>query len=314
MLKDLEKFVSSNPEFALAHNDLGVLCYNSGQKEKALYHYQKAVQLDPNNINFQKNLADFYYVELLRVEDALKIYVNILGTHPNDLETLSAIGCICSALGKIDDAIDFFHRVLAIEPWNTDARQNLDHLQKPKSLDLKTESPEEIYLKIQNRMPSLRPEEAIRQLGKLVESFPDFALAHNDLGVLHYNSGDKEKALLSYQKAVKIEPENITFQKNLADFLYVEHGKVEEALQIYVDILTVHPGDVETLLITGHICVALKRFEDASGFYKRVLEIQPGNQDAKKTLEGSAPLGDGYGISTQGQQRDPGYCRPPPAH
>jgi GT2 family glycosyltransferase/Flp pilus assembly protein TadD len=128
VLKDLERFVSSYPAFALAHNDLGVLCYNTGLKEKAVHHYQKAVQLDPNNISFQKNLADFYYVELRRVEDALQIYVNILETHPKDVETLLAIGCICSALGKFDDAIDFYKRVLEIEPGNEDAKENLEAL------------------------------------------------------------------------------------------------------------------------------------------------------------------------------------------
>jgi GT2 family glycosyltransferase/Tfp pilus assembly protein PilF/SAM-dependent methyltransferase len=281
----LEVFLEKFPDFALAHNDLGVLCYHTSNKEKAQHHYERAVQLLPENIGFQKNLADFYCIELGRVEDALKIYVSILTTHPQDIETLMATGQICVAMEQLDDAKIFFKRVLDIEPWNTDARQNLDILKKPKSVDLETESPNEIYLKIQEMMPSLKPEKAIGQLEKLVESFPDFALAHNDLGVLYYNTGDKERALLCYQKAMDIEPENITFQKNLADFLYVVSGQIEEALQIYVDILSVHPEDVETLLITGHICVALKRIEDASNFYKRVLELQPGNEDAKETLE-----------------------------
>ena len=38
---------------------------------KALKHYERAVELQPANINFVKNLADFYYVEVGRIEDAL---------------------------------------------------------------------------------------------------------------------------------------------------------------------------------------------------------------------------------------------------
>ena len=134
-------------------------------------------------------------------------------------------------------------------------------------------------------MSDIKPEEAISKFENLVNSFPDFALAHNDLGVLHYNTGDKEKALNYYRKAVQLQPENITFQKNLADFLYVESGRLEEALQIYVNILAAHPEDLEILLIAGHICVALKKFDEAETFYNRILEIEPANEDAAKNLK-----------------------------
>ena len=111
------------------------------------------------------------------------------------------------------------------------------------------------------------------------------ATIHNNLGVLHYNRGDKEKAFSHYKKAAELQPENITFQKNLADFYYVELGRVEEAMQIYVKVLNANPEDVETLLIIGHICVALKKFDDAKDFYSRILIVEPWNKDAKQFLE-----------------------------
>jgi 2-polyprenyl-3-methyl-5-hydroxy-6-metoxy-1,4-benzoquinol methylase/GT2 family glycosyltransferase/Tfp pilus assembly protein PilF len=111
------------------------------------------------------------------------------------------------------------------------------------------------------------------------------AIVHNNLGVLYYNQGDKEKALNHYKQAAQLQPENITFQKNLADFYYVELGRVEEALEIYVKILNINPEDVETLLILGHICIALKKFDDAEDFYRRVLTTEPWNKDAKQFLK-----------------------------
>jgi Flp pilus assembly protein TadD len=110
-------------------------------------------------------------------------------------------------------------------------------------------------------------------------------LAHNDLGVLHYNVGDKENALTHYEQAAQLEPDNITFKKNLADFYFVEQNRVEDALKLYVDVLTMQPEDAETLLITGHICVSLQKFDDAKVFYNRVLEIEPWNADARQNLE-----------------------------
>jgi glycosyltransferase involved in cell wall biosynthesis/tetratricopeptide (TPR) repeat protein/GT2 family glycosyltransferase len=282
----LEELLQSYPDFALAHNDLGVLYYHSGDKEKTRDHYESATRLMPENINFQKNLADFYCIELGRIEDALKIYVSILKTDPQDIETLLATGLICKALEKLDDARDFFNRVLEIEPWNADAREHLEEMERqPSGENLNSESPEDAYRRLQQELNNLIPAEAIVELEKLVELHPNFAIGHNDLGVLYYNTGNKEKALHHYQQAAHLQPENMTLQKNLADFMFLEQGRVEEALKIYVNILATNPRDVETLLITGHICVALKKFDDAKKFYERVLTLEPDNEDASKNLQ-----------------------------
>ena len=286
VINELEMLAESFPQFALAHNDLGVLHYQAGSKEKAHQFYKKAVQLDPANMIFQKNLADFYCLELGRIEEALKIYVNILITHPQDVETLMATGQICIALEKAGDARDFFNRVLEIEPWNTAARQLIEELKRsPTTPDLmNAESPDEIYQNLQSMLSNLSPGEVIGHLRKLKESFPDFALVYNDLGVLYYNGGDKEKALNYYQKAVQLEPANATFQKNLADYYLVELGRKEDALQIYLSLLNHHPNDLEVNLTAAHICVAVQNFSKAKVLYKRVLVIDPENEDARNNL------------------------------
>jgi tetratricopeptide (TPR) repeat protein/glycosyltransferase involved in cell wall biosynthesis len=285
VINELETLAASHPEFALAHNDLGVLHYHIGNKEKAHQFYEKAVQLDPENMVFQKNLADFYCAELGRVEDALRIYVNILQSNPLDVETLLTTGHICVALDKFEDAESFYRRVLELEPLNEAAQKNIEKINKMGPHLPEFKSAEDMYKEIQPFLNSRDPHKAIESLTGILERFPDFALAHNDLGVLYYHTGDKEKSRQHYGRAVELMPDNINFQKNLADFLFVEEGKVEEALQIYVNILATHPDDMEMLLITGHICVALKKFDDAKDFYERVLALAPDNEDAAKNLQ-----------------------------
>jgi GT2 family glycosyltransferase/Flp pilus assembly protein TadD len=126
---------------------------------------------------------------------------------------------------------------------------------------------------------------AIMALVKLLESYPDFALAHNDLGVLYYKAGKKEDAFEHYKKAAEFQPENINFQKNLADFYYVELGKVEEAMEIYVKILALNPQDIECLLMLGHISVSIEKIDDAKVFYMKVLESDPDNAVARQNLD-----------------------------
>jgi len=285
LMANLEKLLQSYPEFAPAHNDLGVLCYQRGDKDKTLAHYEKAAELEPNNLTLKKNLADYYCIEQGRLEDSLALYIGVLESEPEDLETLLSLGHICAALGKKGDAEVFFERVLDIEPWNLAASEGLKSLVDQPPPEAPAESADEMYQQIQAQINDQTPEQVCERLEVLLQTHPDFALAHNDLGVLHYNSGHKEKALDHYEAAARLDPDNITFRKNLADFYYVEQGRVEEALRIYVTILETNPEDVETLLITGHICVSLKNFEDAKVFYNRVLEIEPWNEDARDTLE-----------------------------
>jgi len=260
---------------------------------------ETATRLEPDNITSLKNLADFYYVEQGRVEDALKIYVDILAKEPKNLEILLIIGHTCVSLQKFDDAKVFYNRVLEIEPQNKDARQNLDKILSRELSGIRGQgaesniisdnslsgSPEEIYQSIQPLIKEEQFDEAIEKLEELLESYPDFPLAHNDLGVLYYKQGNKEKALDHYEKAAELESENMTFQKNLADFYCAESGRLEDALQIYNKILKSDPLDTEVLFAIGYICESLQQFEDAKIFYSKILEVEPWNENARKNLD-----------------------------
>jgi tetratricopeptide (TPR) repeat protein len=270
-----------------------------GDREKALHDYETAARLEPDNVAFSKNLADFYYVEQGRVEDALKIYVDILAKEPKNLEILLIIGHICVSLRKFDDAKVFYNRVLEIEPQNRDAQQNLDKilsrgLSEIRGQDVETniisdhimsKSPEGIYQSIQPLIQEEKFDKAIEKFEELLESYPGFSPAHNDLGVLYYKQGNKEKALDHYENAAELEPENMTFQKNLADFYCSESGRLEDALRIYNRVLESEPSDLEALFAIGYICESLQQFEDAKIFYSKILEVEPWNEDARKNLD-----------------------------
>ncbi len=126
----LKTYLQARPDDALAHNDLGCLYYRQGEKDKALTHYEKAVEIEPGNATYLKNLADFYHVEQGRTDDALRIYHRILADHPGDVETLLALGHVSIAVARLDDARTFFERAIASDPVNETARTLLEQLQR----------------------------------------------------------------------------------------------------------------------------------------------------------------------------------------
>ena len=233
-LKYLKDFLKIYPDFAKAHNDLAVMYYQTGNSLKALAHYEKAHKLDPGNITYRKNLADFYYVELEWTGDAIHTYLDILKDNPFDIEALNALGTISLQIGRKEQARQYFSRTLQLDSNNHDARQALQQLlpsptgtselqQIPQALSQvcrteqpvqtppvttpsfqnlfqvaqpaePTRSPDELYREALTFVDADKPNDAIQLLETLVAQAPENALAHNDLGVLYQKKGELQKA------------------------------------------------------------------------------------------------------------------------
>lgn len=314
-IRNLQNFLKIYPEFAQAHNDLAVYYYQMGNSLKALAHYEKAHKLAPKNTTFLKNLADFYMVELEWSDDAIQIYLGILKDNPFDVEVLNSLGAISQKIGRKEQARQYFGRALQLDPASLDARVGLQFLEqgpvsqiamqkeqtKPQIMPniipnisqtleapVKTEqtqSPEECYRAAIATAGEGKREEAIRMLEELTVRSPGHAAAHNDLGVLYQQAGDLDSALKHQELAATLSPATATYQKNLADLLFIGFGEYEKALTIYVGVLSKTPRDVEVLKAISHVCIVINQFDNAAHFLKQILVIQPWDQEARAALK-----------------------------
>ncbi len=274
-----------DPDDAQAHNDLGIKCYDRGDVEAALHHYETAVRLMPENIVFLKNLGDLLWNEKNDAGGALKIFVEVLKRDPQDMETLLSCGQICMAIGKVEDSRDFIELALTIEPWNQDARMLLEQLDSNDRIAAPGLSGDELYMQAQSKANNGDSHGAIDDLNLLVSTSTDYPVAYNDLGVLYYETGDKERALASYEKAYEMAPEQPNIIKNLADFYLIEQERVEEAMKLYVKVLEKTPEDIECLMATALVCTIMGKNVDAIDFYRKVIAIEPWNHEARQAIE-----------------------------
>lgn len=281
----LEEFIIESPTHAEAHNALGVLCYQEGNPDRSLELYRRAVELEPTNVVYRKNYADYLFVFRMDAEEALRQYVEVLSAQPRDVETLSALAVVCRDLGKIDDARFFVNTILELEPWNKDARVLRDALTAPPPPEPVPVDIEDLYRTAQASATDGKIEEAMALLEQVVRHRPAHAAAHNDLGVLNAQTGRLAEAGARYREAVRLDPDNAVFQKNLADYLFVEEGKAEEALRMYIQLLTRSPRDPDTLIGIGRLCEGVGRADAAKEFYQRALEAEPWNSAAKEQLQ-----------------------------
>lgn len=341
-IRHIQDFLKIYPEFAQAHNDAAVLFYQSGNKLKSLAHYERAHKLDPTNITYRKNLADFYFVELEWTGEAIHSYLEILKDNPFDTETLNALGSISLSIGRREQARQYFSRTLQLDANNREAQLALQQISpqaalpdatpapqnqrdqtseyqqkvgdsKPqkdfqdlfrvKKLSLEPvaettpqlnqsseqaaeppQTPEELYRAAMSSVRSDNLDVAINLLEKLLLQDTQYATAHNDLGVLYQKKGNTSKSRFHHEQAVKLQPANKMFQKNLADLLLVELYELEEALAIYVKLQAKSPQDIEILKAITTICLAIGNQTDARFFLDRILALQPWDREAQEAL------------------------------
>lgn len=322
-LLHIKDFIKIFPDFARAHNDLAVMYYQTGNSLKALAHYEKAHKLDPGNITYRKNLADFYFVELEWTGEAIHTYLDILKDNPFDTEALNSLGTISLEIGRREQARQYFSRTLQLDSSNQYALQSLQQLPAPanpaggrqivqttgqvsRAADpapnspasqpqpfqslfnvaptSPVRSPEELYKDAVDLVSADKYNEAIQILETLVSRDTNHALAHNDLGVLYQRKGELDKSRRHHQEAVRLQPASQVFQKNLADLLCSGFGALEEALEIYVRLFSENRYDVETIKAIAHICLEVGKLDDARFFLEQVLAIKPWDQETAETL------------------------------
>jgi ubiquinone/menaquinone biosynthesis C-methylase UbiE/MoaA/NifB/PqqE/SkfB family radical SAM enzyme/Flp pilus assembly protein TadD len=112
----LERLAEGPPPLAVAYNDLGVLFTAKGRKVLARRHYETAVELDPSNNAFAKNLADLYLVGFHRADDALALYTGVLQRDPDDGDAVLGAAQAHLMRGDREAAAELFRRLARLRP------------------------------------------------------------------------------------------------------------------------------------------------------------------------------------------------------
>jgi len=122
----LQEAVTLDPNFALAHADLGRYFYDNGDRGKGEQHFAKALSLLDRLTGRERlwiqALADEYRGNR---EEASEYYNTYLERYPDDSEVWFRLGYSYLILDRCDQAIDAFKRVLEIEPSRGSAYLNI---------------------------------------------------------------------------------------------------------------------------------------------------------------------------------------------
>lgn len=86
---------------------------------------------------------------------------------------------------------------------------------------------------------------AISLFTQLIDRDPNSAVDYNNRGLMHFRSGQREKALIDYNKALQINPQLDSVYNNRANY-YASAGELAKALNDYEEALDLNPANSRT--------------------------------------------------------------------
>jgi Flp pilus assembly protein TadD len=150
--------ITHDPNCYLAYKNLGDALLQTGQEDKALTCFQKAMEINPGDASAHFNIGNALF-KRGRLDEALAYYQKAVEIEPDDVSAHFNIGNALFKRGRLDEAVAHFRKAVELEPDNAAAHNNLGYvLAKNGQLD-----------------------EAIRQFHEALRLKPDLAEASNNL-------------------------------------------------------------------------------------------------------------------------------------
>jgi len=120
--------IEVNKDSAEAHNNLANL-YNSLNDSRAEKHYQKTIELVPDEIFPRLNMSN-YFLKIKEYQKAITVLNELVSADKGSKEVYNNLGIAYKGLDDNTKASDMFKKAIEIDPEFTLAKNNLNSLDK----------------------------------------------------------------------------------------------------------------------------------------------------------------------------------------
>lgn len=153
-----------------------------------------------------------------KVDDAIEIYERLVDLDPNLFSAYNNLSVLFSETGQLDQALDATLSAINIQPDSDIAYYNLG----------------EIYNKLHNY------DQALAAYQHSIKINPRFSAAHHALGNLYFHQGTFEKAIGNYNSAIDLDPTNVKSVFGLA-VANKKTGNIQAAMHSFHKALSIAP-------------------------------------------------------------------------
>ena len=234
-IKDFNKVIELNPNYAEAYYGRGYAYAELNQPERAIEDYSNAIKLNPKLAEAYNNRG-LAYVKLNEYERAIKDYDKAIALNPDDAKAYINRGNAYANLNEHERAIEDFSEAIALNPDDAEAYINRGNA----------------YAKLNEH------ERAIEDYGKAIELNPNYAAAYINRGVAYAKLNEHERALEDFSKAIELNPAFAEAYSNRG-IAYSEIHRYEESARDLkkAGILFLHSGREEDAVKAFYICFKL---------------------------------------------------------
>ena len=180
----LEHTLAVTPPKAAIENHLGLALYRSGQLDEAAAHFEKALQLAPDDhiSLYYMGVCRFYQG---RVPEAIEYARAAIRLQPDAAKAHDLLGMALAMQNQNEPALDEARRAAELAPEDTDIRNDLG-----------------LALARLGRVP-----EAVGEFHEALRLYPKNASAHSNLGLLLLASGKPQESIPQFEAALQLNPE-----------------------------------------------------------------------------------------------------------
>jgi tetratricopeptide (TPR) repeat protein len=220
-IEHFRKVIELRPHHPHAYNNLGATLIDIGEYQEAKSKLKKALELQPDYPEAYNNLGNAHK-EMEEYNEAIPIYEKAIELNPQYYKAYNNLGVILGKNGEYKEAIESYNKAVLIKPDFAEAYNNIG-----------------IALKEQSKI-----DEAIEAYNKALSLKPDYAEVYYNTGVALKDQGKLEEAIKSYNKALSLKPDFAEAYNNMGIALR-DQGKLDEAIEAYNKALSIKPDYAE---------------------------------------------------------------------
>jgi len=258
--KNWRRTLELKPNFAEAHNYLGVALKDNTRLDEAEAAFRSAVNLQQGNVVAHYNLG-VVLAETNRPLEAEKMYRRALQLLPEFVEAHNNLGIILLKTKRLVEAEAAFRRALELNPDYADAKKNLviAHAEIERFAEL---------------------EAGCRHT---LELTPNSATAYIELGNLLKGTQRLAEAEAAFRSAIKVQGDNVAAFQSLGDLL-AETRRPWEAEDAYRNALKLQPSFAKAHSNLGLVLLHTKRLAEAESACRTALKFEPTSVEALNNL------------------------------
>ena len=248
------------PDYAEAHNNLGLTLDALGRQNEATSHFLEALRINPSLADAHNGLGKVHSQQG-KFDVALQHYSRALQLDPDYAEAHNNLGAMFAQQGKFDLALEQYNRALQLKPEYAEARNNLGGL----------------YL-IQDKVES-----SLKEFSEAVRLKPDYRDAQNNLGLALLRQGKYEEAISHLTESIRLEPGVASTHYSLGRALLLVQ-RSDEAQAQFTEAVRLRPEYPEAYFYRAVALERENRISDAINSYQAALRIRPNWPDAMQKL------------------------------